>query len=577
MEVGMAKARSWFLGGCLAVIAGMVFMFFLGRFLMTPHVPGKAILSLKFDGPIAEVTSKDPFAEVLGEQPLSLRDLRRALVAAADDDRIVGVRVRLDRFGGGFATAQEVRDLLRNVSRSGKWTAAYMDTAGEFTPGNILYYVASACDEISLNPMGDVNLIGLSVRSPFIRGTLDKLEIRPEFPGRGEYKTARFMYTHRDFTPEHREMMGWIVDSLMGQITAGIAEDRETTPEMVREIIDRAPLFGDEALEAGLVDHLEDWTGFGERLKEKDRAEFVGLKAYLQRIGTPLMGPKIAVVTATGAIMRGTSGKSLNPLLGGEIMGSETIAGAWRKVRETPGIKAAIFRIDSPGGSAVASEIIRLEMARTAQKIPVVVSMSNLAASGGYWITCGAKRIVAEPGTLTASIGVFGGHLNMDGFWKNKLGVTFGRLDAGKNANIYGDLEDWNDEQRAIVDRMLDRIYGDFIARVAASRGMTPVEVEALARGRVFTGEQALEKGLVDALGGLDTALAEAKELAGISPETAVTLVDFPKPEPWWKRMLERGREVRGSTAAMEELRRWWETGVVETPGVLWMPPVTIR
>ncbi len=573
----MAKARSWFLGGCLAVIAGMVFMFFLGRFLMTPHVPGKAILSLKFEGPIAEVTSKDPFAEVLGEQPLSLRDLRRALVAAADDDRIVGVRVRLDRFGGGFATAQEVRDLLRNVSRSGKWTAAYMDTAGEFTPGNMLYYVASACDEISLNPMGDVNLIGLSVRSPFIRGTLDKLEIRPEFPGRGEYKTARFMYTHRDFTPEHREMMGWIVDSLMGQVTAGIAEDRETTPEMVREIIDRAPLFGEEALEAGLVDHLEDWTGFGERLKEKDRAEFVGLKAYLQRIGTPLVGPKIAVVTATGAIMRGTSGKSLNPLLGGEIMGSETIAGAWRKVRETPGIKAAIFRIDSPGGSAVASEIIRLEMARTAEKIPVVVSMSNLAASGGYWITCGAKRIVAEPGTLTASIGVFGGHLNMDGFWKNKLGVTFGRLDAGKNANIYGDLEDWNDEQRAIVDRMLDRIYGDFIARVAASRGMTPVEVEALARGRVFTGEQALEKGLVDALGGLDTALAEAKELAGISPETAVTLVDFPKPEPWWKRMLERGREVRGSTAAMEELRRWWETGVVETPGVVWMPPVTIR
>ncbi len=573
----MAKARSWFLGGCLAVIAGMVFMFFMGRFLMAPHVPGRAILSLRFDGPIAEITSEDPFAEILGEQPLSLRDLRRALVAAADDDRIVGVRVRMDSFGGGFATAQEVRGLLRSVSRAGKWTAAYMDTAGEFTPGNMVYYVASACDEVSMNSMGDLNLIGLSVRSPFIRGTLDRLEIRPEFPGRGAYKTARYLYTERDFTPEHREMMEWLVDSLMGQITRDIAAARDTTPEMVREIIDRAPLLGSGAVDAGLVDKLEDWTEFNNRLKEKDDAGFVGLKPYLQGLRRPSLGQKIAVVTATGAIMRGKNGRNLNPLLGGEIMGSETISTAWRKVRETRGIKAVVFRIDSPGGSAVASEIIRREMARTAEDLPVVVSMSNLAASGGYWITCGARKIVAEPGTLTASIGVFGGHLNMDGFWRNKLGVTFGRLDAGKNANIYGGLEDWNDGQRAIVDRMLDRIYDEFLDRVAASRGMTREQVDAMARGRVFTGEQALEKGLVDALGGLDVAIAQAKELAGISPETAVTLVDFPKPEPWWKRMIEKGREVRAGTSAVEELRQWWETGVLQPPGVVWMPPVYIR
>ena len=573
----MAKARSLFLGGCLAVIAGMVFMFFVGRFLMTPHVPGTAILSLRFDGPIAEITSEDPLAQALGEQPLSLREIRKALRAAAQDDRIVGVRVRLDGFGGGFATAQEVRELLGGVSRAGKWTAAYMDTAGEFTPGNMIYYVASACDEISMNPMGDVNLIGLSVRSPFIRGTLDKLGIRPEFPGRGAYKTARFMYTQRDFTPEHREMMQWLVDSLMGQITRDVAAARDTTPEMVREIIDRAPLLGPQAVEAGLVDTLEDWTAFSDRLKDRGEGDFVGLKAYLQGLRKPSLGPKIAVVTATGAIMRGKSGKSLNPLLGGEIMGSETIAGAWRKVRKTSGIKAAVFRIDSPGGSAVASEIIRQEMARTAETIPVVVSMSNLAASGGYWITCGAKRIVADPGTLTASIGVFGGHLNMDGFWKDKLGVTFGRLDTGKNANIYGELEDWNDEQRALVDAMLDRIYSEFLDRVASSRGMTREQVDAMARGRVFTGEQALEKGLVDALGGFDEAIAQAKELAGISPETAVTLVDFPKPEPWWKRMIEKGREVRAGGVPVEELKRWWETGVAEVPGVVWMPPVYIR
>ena len=576
----MAKARSWFFGGCLVVLLGMLFVVFVGRMLVRERVPGNAILSVRLAGPLPEISASDPFSRILGESRMSLRGLRRALVHAAQDDRIKGVRVRLDRFGSGVAGAQEVRALLRQVSRSGKWTAAYMDTDGEFAPGNLMYYVASACDEISLNPMGDVNLIGLSARSPFIRGTFDKLGIKPEFLGRGDYKTARFMYTKKDFTPAHRRMIGWLLDSLMDQLVNGVAEGRKLQPETVSKLIDRAPFGGQEAVHAKLVDRLEDWTAFTKRLADREhgKARTIGVGGYLAGLGRSGPGPRIAVVTAVGTILRGDSRRDLNPLLGGNVMGSETIAKAWRRVREARGIRAAIFRIDSPGGSAVASEIIRQEMARTAEKIPVVVSMSNVAGSGGYWITCGAQEIVADPATLTASIGVFAGHFNSEDFWKKKLGVTFGRMDRGANADIYGGLQDWTDDQRVVVNRMLDRIYEGFVARVAKARNLTPEQVDAMGQGRVFTGAQALEKGLVDELGGFDTALAAARKLAGIPAGQAVRLVDFPKPVPAWQQLLRRrsdeDAEVR---AALVGLKQWLKTGSPAVPGVAWMPPITVR
>jgi protease-4 len=259
-------------------------------------------------------------------------------------------------------------------------------------------------------------------------------------------------------------------------------------------------------------------------------------------------------------------------------MGSDTISGAFRAVRETNGIEAVVFRIDSPGGSAVASEIIRQEMARTAEEVPVVISMSNVAGSGGYWITCGAHRIVADAGTITGSIGVFAGHLNTSGFWSNKLGVTYGRLDQGRNANIYGELEDWTDEQRAIIDRMLDRIYDDFVGKVAESRDMSTEAVDAIGRGRVFTGVQAWDNGLIDVVGGFDEALVEAKKLAGIEPGAEVRLVDFPRPVSWWQELARKRRSDQVALQTrIEYLEKLLATGVIETPGVVWMPPIMIE
>ena len=576
----MAKAHRYFIGaGCLLLVFGMVIFALLVKGLSAPPVPRQAFLTLRLAGPIEEVTADDPLADMMGEHATSLRKLRDVLLRAAEDDRIEGLRLRIDSIGGGFATAQEIRSLISRVSAAGKWTSAYMETAGEFSSGNLVYYVASSCDEIVMNPQGDLNLIGLSASSPFIRGTFDKLDIRSEFPGRGDYKTARFMYTQTEFTPAHREMTGWLLDSIMDQIVRDIADSRSLEPEAVRALIDEAPFLGGRSKELGFVDRMEDWSAFVERLEQEHGTEkSVTARSYLKHVGERKRGPKIGVVTAVGTIMRGPSGESYNPLFGGKIMGSDTISKAFQHLRDTDGIKAVIFRVDSPGGSAVASEIIRQEMNRTAREVPVVVSMSNLAASGGYWISCGAQRIVADPGTLTGSIGVYAGHLNASGFYRNKLGVTFGRLDRGLNANIYGELEDWTDVQRAAIDGMLDRIYDDFVERVSRSRNMAPEAVDAIGRGRVFTGPQALEKGLIDVLGGFDTALAEAKTLADIDPDTEVQLVDFPRVLPWWQQLA---RRRSGDGAALEKrlevLEQFIATGSISTPGVVWMPPITIE
>jgi protease-4 len=576
----MVKKRTWFLGiGCLVVVVGVALVL-LVMIVGQPRLPRNVVISVRLDGPIVEIAPKDPLAELVGERSLSLRDLRTALVRAADDERVRGVRLRIDTVGGGFATVQEIRSLLGRVRAAGKWTAAYMDTAGEFAPGNHEYYVASACDEVSLNELGDVNLIGLSVRTPFFLGTLKKLGVRAEFPGRGDYKTARFMYTQDSMTPAHEEMMRWLVDSLMEQMTEDIASSRGREVEEIRHLIDTAPFFGEEAVKAGLVDRLEDWGGFCERLKEHPggSGEVVSLSDYLIRSAGSELGPKIAVVTAVGGIMRGESRKSFNPILGEEIMGAETIAQAWRDVRRAKGIKAAVFRIDSGGGSAVASEIIRQEMARTAEKIPVVVSMSNVAGSGGYWITCGAKRVVAYPATITASIGVYAGHLNMEELYSDRLGITHGRLDYGSNAALYGTLDNWAPEQEAVIERLLDRIYDSFVERVSSSRGMSEEEVRAIGDGRVFTGAQSLDNGLVDVLGSFDTALDEAKKLAGYDPTQRVRLVDFPKAVPWWRQALESRHHEE---IALSELRRTIEeslaTGTIKLPGAVWMPPIDIR
>ena len=571
-----SRAKAWMaLGAVLVVLVLGLLGIVLGTRYATRHVPGNTLLLVEISGPIPEMTADSPFGDIFGPRPLSRQDLRDGLVQAASDPRVQKVVVKVGDLQAGFATLQEIHGLLQKVRKAGKETYAYLDTAGEFSPGNAQYLLASACKKVVLNPLGDINLTGLAVRSPFIRGTLDKLEIEPDFPGIGDYKTARFLYTQKEFTPAHKEMMTWLVDSITRQMIDGIASGRGMDAKQVEGLVKGGPYIGPDALRAKLVDELNDWQTFLEEntTHPGKSLERISLRKYL-RAGRPdRSGTEIAVVVAEGTILRGESGYSPVPVFGGDVMGADTIARAFQQVRAS-GAKAVIFRINSPGGSAVASEIIRAEMVRTAKKIPVVVSMGDVAASGGYWITCGAKRIVADPGSITASIGVFGGHLAMSRFWEDKLGITWGRLDAAPNAAIYGSLDPWTPEQRVTVQKFLDRIYDRFLTNVSTSRNMPREAVDAIGRGRVFTGEQAKDRGLVDTLGGFDEALAAARELAGLKPDAQVELTFYPQARTIWQRLMDRNDDAE---ARMQAMVREVLSGRAVTPGPVWLAPIQVQ
>lgn len=571
-----SRAKAWMaLGAVLVVLVLGLLGIILGTRYATRHVPGNTLLLVEISGPIPEMTADSPFGDILGPRPLSRQDLRDGLVQAASDPRVQKVVVKVGDLQAGFATLQEIHGLLQKVRKAGKETYAYLDTAGEFSPGNAQYLLASACKKVVLNPLGDINLTGLAVRSPFIRGTLDKLEIEPDFPGIGDYKTARFLYTQKEFTPAHKEMMTWLVDSITRQMIDGIASGRGMDAKQVEGLVKGGPYIGPDALRAKLVDELNDWQTFLEEntTHPGKSLERISLRKYL-RAGRPdRSGTEIAVVVAEGTILRGESGYSPVPVFGGDVMGADTISRAFQQVRDS-GAKAVIFRINSPGGSAVASEIIRAEMVRTAKEIPVVISMGDVAASGGYWITCGAKRIVADPGSITASIGVYSGHLAMSRFWEDKLGITWGKLDAAPNAAIYGSLDPWTPEQRVVVQKFLDRIYDRFLTNVSASRNMPREAVDAIGRGRVFTGEQAKDRGLVDTLGGFDEALAAARELAGLKPDAQVELTFYPQARSIWQRLMDRNDDAE---ARMQAMVREVLSGRAVTPGPVWLAPIQVQ
>lgn len=563
------------IGVLLMVMVGSVAAIVFGARYAARRVPGHGLLALEISGPLPEYLPEDPLAGLFSSRAVTQQELRTSLVRAAADDRILAVRVRISDLSADFAAVQEIRDLLRRVGDAGKPTTAYLDTAGEFSSGNVEYYLATGCQRIVVSPMGDVNLVGLAARSPFVRGTLDKLGIEPEFLGIGEYKTARFFYTEKDFTPEHREMTGWLMTSLADQLARGIAEGRGWSDDQARKLIEGGPYLGPAAVQEGLIDELADWQACRDATLqgESGRLEEISLRRYLRSANRFSSGPRIAVIVAEGTIVRGSSGYSPVPLFGGDLMGSDTIARAFRQARDS-GARAVVLRINSPGGSAVASEIIRAEMERTAEELPVVVSMGGVAASGGYWITCGANAVLADPGTITASIGVFVGHLAMQEFWNKTLGVTWGRIDGAPNADLFGALDPWTPEQRVVARTFLDRIYDAFLERVAAARSMSRDQVDAVGRGRVFTGEQALERGLVDELGGFLEALDKAKELAGIDSDSDVELVYYPRLPTVVERLMDR--EIAGVDARMERVKALVD-GRLGVGGPVWLPPMDVR
>ncbi|MFP2907060.1 signal peptide peptidase SppA [Pyxidicoccus sp. 3LFB2] len=525
-----------FLIGSLAFIGAMSVLFVVGLIgLMVlasasrPTVPSSVVLELDLEDPLPEYVLGDSLSAAFGEDPSTVRDVVDALEKAGDDPRVKSLVARVGN-PGSPAAAQELRDAVKAFRAKGKKAVAYADTFGELGNSTVAYYVASAFDEVYIQPSGELNITGLAFETPFARDAFAKLGVTPRFQKRAEYKNAVDTYTEQGFTAPHREAMERYTQSLFGQVVRGIAEDRKMTEDAVRGLVDRAPFFGQEALDAKLVDGLRYRDEVMATVKKDagEGAELLYVHKYLGRTGRPhTSGDTIALVYGVGGVARGKSQSS--PLGGGQVMGGDSVAAALRKATEDSRVKAIIFRVDSPGGSYVASDTVRREVqrARDAGK-PVIVTMSTYAASGGYFVAMDADRIVAQPGTLTGSIGVYAGKFVTDDFWE-RLGVNFETVSVGRNATMQSSDTDFTPEQLARAEAMVDFIYADFTKRAAAGRKMPLEKLQGVAKGRVWTGEDALANGLVDALGGYPKALALAKELAKLPADAKVNVEVYPR------------------------------------------------
>jgi protease-4 len=506
-------------------IGGLVWYLVASR----PPLPDGIVLTADLNRGLAPGASRDALSDILfGDRP-TLRDFLDALDRAGDDPRVKALYVQLGRDGLALATAQEVRDAVRAFRAKGKFALAFSESFGEFGPGTRPYYLATAFDEIWVQPLGSVGLIGLRAEIPFFRGALDWLGVTPSFGRREEYKTAANSLTDTAMTGPQREETEALLASMSGQIVHGVAAARQLSEAQVGALIDRGPLLADEAREAGLIDRIgyRDEALTRARAQAGPEARPLSLSRYLSAAGRPHeSGAKIALIHAIGLITQG-GGDDL--FADGETIDARRLARAFRAAARDPKVRAILFRIDSPGGSAVASETIWREVARARERgKPVIVSMGDVAGSGGYYIAAPADKIVAQPATLTGSIGVLAGKLVVSGLL-DRLGVAIDAAQRGANAGMFSPYQDFSPAARARLDAFLDQTYRGFKDRVAAGRRMTPDQVEAVAKGRVWSGEEARERGLVDALGGYDVALRLAREAASIPADAAVELAEFPR------------------------------------------------
>jgi protease-4 len=541
--------------GILAILAAMLGLGIgLARTLAKGRVPDKTILEANFERPLLEHVPEDPVAKVLMEKRPTVRGVVEALGRASEDERVVGLIARVGATEMGLAQIQELRDAIIEFRDKGKPAVAYAETFGEVGPGNGAYYLATAFDEIYMQPSGDLGLTGLMAETPFLRGMFDKLGIVPRGDHRYEYKNALNTLTEREYTPPHREATTAILDSLFGQMVAGIAEARSLSESEVEALIDLGPFYGQEAVDAELVDGLLYRDEVHDKVEEDagEDAERLGLSKYLQRAGgLHEEGETVALIYGVGAVARGKS--EFDAFSGSSTMGSDTVAAAFRSAIEDEDVKAILFRVDSPGGSYVASDAIWRETvrAREADK-PVIVSMGTVAGSGGYFVSMAADKIVAQPGTLTGSIGVLNVKLLTSGFWK-KTGISWDEVHTGANANLWTGLHDFTPRQWARFEEWLDRVYQDFTSKVAEGRGLPKEKILEIAKGRVWTGEDAKALGLVDELGGLETALVFAREAVGIEADAPVRLKVFPERKPPWQLLMERG-DNRTTIAALRRV-----------------------
>ena len=519
-----------------------------------PSIRDNSVLTLRVAGSLPDYSPDDPFKKYFGGPDQSLSGLVMQFKKAKVDKRIKAILLDVNLSGVGWGKSEELRDAIMDFRSSGKPVYAYIEFGL-----NKEYYIATACDKIIVPPPGELFINGLAADVMFFRGSLDKLGIYPDIFQIGKYKSAGDMFTQKQMTEAHRQYINEMLDDLYGRYVNTIAQARHKTPDEVKALIDNAPYSAAKAKEAGLIDDVlyrdDVEKEFKKRLGYKDSDQFVAVRGSDYRDVSPESlglnkGERIAVIYASGDI---GSGSSQNSPSGEQSIGSDTLAKALNDAAADKTLKAIVLRVDSPGGSGLASDIIWHAVEAANAKKPVVVSMSDVAASGGYYISASAAKIIAQPSTITGSIGVVAGKPVMRGFY-DWLGISNEYVLRGKTAGMFRETEKFSDEERAkFEDWIKTTYYQDFVPKVAKGRNKDAQSVDAVGQGRVWTGAQAKDHGLVDDFGGLDKAIEVAKQLAKIPADKGVERVILPYPTTFLQELLSGGSD--NSNTQVEQQR----------------------
>jgi protease-4 len=551
-------------GGILFVllIVGLVAVALLADTMGRPSVPDNSVLVLNVSGELPDYVPEEPLAKAFGiNQQQSFTSLLTQLRKAKVDNRIGGVLLDINFPGIGWGKADELRDAIADLRASGKPVYAYLEIGT-----NREYYIATAAEKIFVAPPGDLYINGFAAEAMFYKGSLDKLGIEADVIQIGpKYKNAPDRYTRKEMSDGQREVINALLDEYFTRFTTAIAESRKKSVEDVKAMIDNAPYTATQAKTQGLIDDALYREQVDEQFKTRlgyksdDKLRTIRGGQYREIPSDSLglnKGERVAVIYASGAI---NVGRSSSGPVNGEMVGSDTIVEAVNDAANDKSIKAIVLRVDSPGGSALASDLMWYALENAKAKKPVVVSMGDVAASGGYYIACNANKIVAQPSTVTGSIGVFLGKPVVKGLY-DWLGVTNEYVMRGKNAGLFRETEKWTPEERAkMVDQTNSIYFDNFIPKVAKGRNKSAEEANTLGQGRVWTGTQAKANGLIDEFGGLEKAIEIAKQLANLPAEKDVRRVVLPAPRPLLESLfggetLAQTREEQTRAAILEAL-----------------------
>ena len=552
----------------MAVAVGIGYALIFGAPL---QIEEGTVVEIRLTGTLNELPQQNVLAPILGLETLSLWEMGKALQYAARDDRVSGVYLEIHPLLLSWAQIEELRDYMKEFRQSGKPLHVFLALDMVRDPE---LYLAVAADSITLNPDAGLLVNGLLAELTFYKNTMEKLGIKPEFIQFKEYKSAE-SYSRESMTPEIREMYESILEDMEGRLVSVVSQDRSVSEESIREILQSGVSSGTRAVEQNLIDGLGYENEVQDKFSDSDSEKYQGVSVsrYLSAAEAEFQirsEHRVALVGGLGMI---TSGDS-DPYSG--IMGGMTMASNLRKVRENEDFKGVIFRVDSPGGSAVGSDMIWKEVVLLEEAgKPVVVAMSGVAGSGGYYISMAAREIISQPSTITGSIGVIFGKFDLEGLYE-WMGITVDQVKTSPNADIFSLTSSLNEAQRESVESWTEDIYETFVGKAAEGRQVAYEEFEPRARGRIYTGVQAKELGLVDELGGLQTAIEHMKAALELGEDEEIELVLYPRPKTFWEQLASGGLvQVRERPSINQWLKEQFPLLARPGPWVL-MPEATI-